>query len=326
MPEKIVVTGVAGFIGSHLAERLLADGHEVVGVDSITDYYDVRIKRANLEPLQSQAGFRFVEDSINRVDLGRLVEGAGYVFHQAAQPGVRESWGQKFEEYIDSNVRATQALCEAVKNRPIKRFVYASSSSVYGETTQLPMGESHPTRPVSPYGVTKLDAENMCLLYGRNYGLPVVCLRYFTVYGPRQRPDMAFHRFIRAGLSGAPLEIYGNGSQTRDFTYVEDIVGANVAAMEYAGDERVFNVGGGSRVSLSRILDVIGGLMRSELDVRYHDRQRGDVTHTFADIALARRELGYVPATELDEGIAREIEWVRSVYDRLDGHARSTEQ
>jgi nucleoside-diphosphate-sugar epimerase len=315
MPEKIVVTGVAGFIGSHLAERLLANGHEVVGVDSLTDYYDVRIKRANLEPLRSQPKFRFVEDSINRLDLGRLVDGANYVFHQAAQPGVRASWGQKFEEYIDSNVRATQALCEAVKNRPIKRFVYASSSSVYGETTQLPMGESHPTRPVSPYGVTKLDAENMC----RNYGLPVLCLRYFTVYGPRQRPDMAFHRFIRAGLSGAPLEVYGNGSQTRDFTFVDDIVGANLAAMEYGGDERVLNVGGGSRVSLSRILDVIGGLINRELDVRYQDRQRGDVTHTFADIALARRELGYAPATELDEGVAREIEWVQSVYDRLNG-------
>jgi UDP-glucose 4-epimerase len=312
-----VVTGAAGFIGSHLAERLLADGHRVVGVDSLTDYYDTRIKRANLAPLIAHDRFEFIEDSITRIDLGALLEGATCVFHQAAQAGVRSSWGERFEEYIDSNVRATQALCEALKNHPVQRLVYASSSSVYGETTRLPMAEDHPTRPASPYGVTKLDGENMCLLYERNYGVPVVCLRYFTVYGPRQRPDMAFHRFIRAGLAQGPIDVYGNGAQTRDFTFVGDIVDANIAAMGYGGGERVFNIGGGSRVSINHVLDIMGRLIGRGLDVRYRDRQYGDVTHTFADIALAAGELGYAPTVGLEEGIEREIEWVESTYKIL---------
>jgi len=318
MSDRILITGAAGFIGSHLAGRLLDAGHSVTGIDCFTDYYDIRIKQANIESLLSNDRFRFVGESINSVDLEGLLDGVAVVYHQAAQAGVRASWGEQFDTYIDSNIRATQRLCEAAKGRGIRRFIYASSSSVYGETAQLPMGESHTTRPVSPYGVTKLDAENLCLLYGRNHALPVVCLRYFTVYGPRQRPDMAFHRFIRSALTSAPIDIYGTGEQTRDFTFIDDIISANLAAMDYQGSEQVFNIGGGSRVSVNRVLDIIGSLTKKELDVRYQDRQHGDVTHTYADITLAAAELGYQPQVELEDGISREVDWVRSMYRKLD--------
>lgn len=318
MNSRCLVTGVAGFIGSHLAARLLDEGFPVTGIDCLTPYYDPRIKSDNLSGLLAHEGFRFVGESINDVDLGAMLDGVGVVFHQAAQAGVRASWGDEFETYIDSNIRATQALLEAVSRHPVKKFVYASSSSVYGETASLPMSEEHVTRPVSPYGVTKLDAENLCLLYGRAHAVPVVCLRYFTVYGPRQRPDMAFHRFVRAAGSGRPIDVYGNGEQTRDFTFVTDAVDANMRAMNYAGDEKIFNIGGGTRVTINRVLDIIGDASGMDVDARYVERQRGDVSHTFADTTRARRELGYNPSVSLEEGIAMEIEWVRSVYKRIE--------
>lgn len=317
MGGKVVVTGAAGFIGSHLAERLLGEGYRVVGVDSFTDYYDVRIKRDNLGALLSHDAFELVEGSLNDIDLDALLKGTAVVFHQAAQPGVRASWGERFDEYVDCNIRATQALLEAATDHPLERIVYASSSSVYGETAELPMKETHRTLPVSPYGVTKLDAENLCLLYQRNHGLAVVCLRYFTVYGPRQRPDMAFHRFIRAALDGGRIDVYGNGAQTRDFTYVDDVVDANLAAMSYRGGESVFNVGGGSRVAINEVLDLIAGVTGHGLDVRFSERQRGDVTHTYADAGLAAQELGVTPKTPLETGIEREVEWVDAIYRRL---------
>lgn len=313
MSNRIVVTGVAGFIGSHLAERLLADGHRVTGIDAFTDYYDIRIKQANIDSFKDHPNFTLVEGSLNDIELDQVLADAEVVFHQAAQAGVRASWGDEFEAYVDANIRATQRLCEAARKASLRRFVYASSSSVYGETTELPMKESHPVRPVSPYGVTKLDGENLCLLYRKSYQLPAVCLRYFTVYGPRQRPDMAFHRFIRAGLEGAPMDVYGNGTQTRDFTFIDDIVDANIRAMGYDGDLAVFNVGGGSRVTLNTILDIIGSTLGGRLDVRYKNAQRGDVMHTFADITAASRELGYEPTASLEDGIAAEVDWIEFV-------------
>jgi len=319
MKARCLVTGVAGFIGSHLAERLLSDGFAVVGIDCLTDYYDKRIKSDNLSHLLKHDGFEFVGESINDTDLDAALQNVDTVFHQAAQAGVRASWGDEFDTYIDCNIRATQRLCEAIRRNPVQRVVYASSSSVYGETTQLPMNEGHPTRPISPYGVSKLDAENLCLLYGRAYGMPIVCLRYFTVYGPRQRPDMAFHKFIRAALRGDPIEVYGNGEQTRDFTYVSDAVDANIRAMAYAGDETVFNIGGGIRVTINRVLDIIGAIPGTTVDARFTARQRGDVTHTFADTTRARGELGFAPAVSLEDGIARELEWIRSIYARIGG-------
>jgi nucleoside-diphosphate-sugar epimerase len=313
MAEKAVVTGTAGFIGSHLAEELLAEGLEVVGIDSFTDYYDIRLKQLNLDQLTPRDGFEFVAQSINDTDLDALLDGVDYVFHQAAQAGVRASWGTRFEDYIDANIRATQKLCEAAKNKPLKKFVYASSSSVYGDTTQLPMTEEGPVRPVSPYGVTKLDAENMCLLYRKNYGLPAVCLRYFTVYGPRQRPDMAIHRFLKGAMTGSRIEVYGDGEQTRDFTYVSDIVAANLLAMRYEGKETVFNIGGGSRVSISHVLDIVGRYAIGEFDVRYKEVEKGDVKHTYADTSRAQTELSFEPRTDLEQGIAREAEWLETI-------------
>jgi nucleoside-diphosphate-sugar epimerase len=313
MAEKAVVTGAAGFIGSHLAEKLLAEGLEVVGIDSFTDYYDIRLKQLNLDQLTPRDGFEFIAQSINDTDLDALLDGVDYVLHQAAQAGVRASWGTRFEDYIDANIRATQKLCEAAKNKPLKKFVYASSSSVYGDTTQLPMTEDGPVRPVSPYGVTKLDAENMCLLYRKNYGLPAVCLRYFTVYGPRQRPDMAIHRFLKGAMTGSRIEVYGDGEQTRDFTYVSDIVAANVLAMRYEGKETVFNIGGGSRVSISHVLDIVGRYAKGEFDVRYKEVEKGDVRHTYADTSRARTELSFEPRTDLEQGIAREAEWLETI-------------
>ena len=317
MAETILVTGAAGFIGSHLCHRLLSDGHQVVGVDNLSDYYDIRLKRDNLGGLIENDRFVFHERSLNDIDLAAVLEGVTVVFHQAAQAGVRASWGKQFEIYIDANIRATQNLLEAVKEHPLRRFVFAGSSSVYGETSQLPMCESHPTRPVSPYGVTKLSAENLCLLYRKNYQVPVVCLRYFTVYGPRQRPDMAFHHFLRTARRGEPLAVFGNGTQTRDFTFIDDIVEANLLAMVYPGDESVFNIGGGSRVALNRVLDILQDLCGERFEIHYQEACRGDVTHTYADIRLAAKELGYSPRVSIGDGLARQCEWFNQMAKKF---------
>ncbi|MCI0451641.1 MAG: NAD-dependent epimerase/dehydratase family protein [Candidatus Latescibacteria bacterium] len=317
MAKRVVVTGAAGFIGSHLCEAMVARGLDVLGIDCFTDYYDPRIKRDNLAALLAGPRFQLIEGSLSALDLERVLAGASTVFHHAAQPGVRASWGKTFEPYIENNIRATQRLCEAMRALDGARLVYASSSSVYGNTAELPMREDHRTRPLSPYGVTKLAGEALCLLYADNFGVPVVCLRYFTVYGPRQRPDMAFHRFIKAGLEGAHIDVYGSGTQTRDFTFVDDVVAANLAAMEYAGEVPVFNIGGGSRVTLNHVLDVIGRVLNRKLDVRYTETQKGDVMHTFADVSLAARELGYAPKTTLEAGLLHEAEWLESLGRRL---------
>jgi UDP-glucose 4-epimerase len=312
----MVVTGAAGFIGSHLSEALVARGHDVLGIDCFTDYYDVAQKRANLASLSRQSNFHLVEDSLTRIDLERALSGASVVFHLAAQPGVRKSWGVEFEQYIEHNIRATQMLCEAMKGTGV-RLVYSSSSSVYGQTAQLPMREDHPTRPLSPYGVTKLAGEALCLLYAANHGLPVACLRYFTVYGPRQRPDMAFHKFIKAMLAGEPIDVFGSGTQTRDFTFVSDAVDANLAAAAYGGGHQVFNIGGGSRVTLNSVIDLIGSVTHRAPDARFRETQMGDVMHTLADISLASRELGYAPKTGIEEGIEREVEWLDAERRRV---------
>ena len=319
MPDKVVVTGAAGFIGSHLCDSLVERGFRVAGVDSFNPNYDVRIKRKNLASLVNDDRFELVEGSINDIDLEAVLSGASCVFHLAAQAGVRDSWAQRFDEYIDSNIRATQRLCEACRGKPLKKFVYASSSSVYGDTAELPMNESHPTRPFSPYGVTKLSGEALCLLYRQNFGLPVVALRFFTVYGPRQRPDMAFHKFIAGAFDGKPMEVFGHGNQTRDFTYVSDIVDACHRAMGYTGAHAVFNVGGGSRVALNAALEVLNaGLAGKALvQVVFKEPVKGDVMHTYADIGLARRELGYSPKVALEEGIGREIDWIASLRRSL---------
>ena len=304
---RCLVTGVAGFIGSHLAERLIELGHEVVGVDRFADYYPRPYKERNLERLRGEKAFRLVETDIATADLEPLLDGAEVVIHQAAQAGVRASWGQSFEVYLRDNVQSTQRLLEAVKDRGIHRFVYASSSSVYGDLAPMPMREDGVTRPSSPYGVTKLAAEHLCELYRYNFGVPTVSLRYFTVYGPRQRPDMGFHKFINAILDGQPIPLYGDGEQTRDFTFVADAVRANIAAMN--GTPGVYNIGGGSRVTVNQVLATLAEVTGKRPIVEHRETQAGDVRHTWADTSAATSGLGFTSQIGLREGLAAQVAW-----------------
>ena len=315
---RCVVTGVAGFVGSHLAERLLHDGHEVCGVDSFTDYYSREIKERNLKHLRSMHNFTFLEADLLWMPLASLVEGVDWVFHQAAQAGVRASWGSEFSRYVDWNILATQRLLEAaLLSKTLKRFVYASSSSVYGDIDTFPVTETAPTRPYSPYGVTKLAAEHLCSLYAHNFGLPTVSLRYFTVYGPRQRPDMAFHRFCKAALEQKPIRVFGDGQQTRDFTYISDIVEANIlAARVDAAIGQVFNIAGGSRVTLLDVIELLRKISNTPLTVLSDNRQHGDVRHTCADISRAETLLSYRPRVSLQFGITRELMDMEALYSK----------
>lgn len=310
--ETCLVTGVAGFVGSHLAERLLRDGYRVVGVDCFTDYYAREIKERNLRGLRGQPGFTFIEADLGGMDLPALLQGVSYVFHQAAQAGVRASWGASFAIYTDLNILTTQKLLEAARTAPrLQRFTYASSSSVYGDSAELPLRESSATAPVSPYGVTKLAGEHLARLYASNFGVPTVSLRYFTVYGPRQRPDMAFHKFLRAIYAGEAIPVYGDGEQTRDFTYIADAVEANILTMTHGSPGDYLNIGGGSRVTLNECLRVLGEVTDREVRVARQPAQPGDVRHTWADATLAERILGFTPRVSLREGLAAEAAWYR---------------
>ena len=311
---KALVTGVAGFIGSTLAERLIADGADVVGLDCFTDYYPRPIKERNLSGLVGQPRFRFVESTIQDADLPALLKDRTHVFHLAAQAGVRKSWGRDFAVYTVNNIEATQVLLEAACGVPtIERIVYASSSSVYGDHVAMPMREDALPQPVSPYGVTKLAAEQLCYLYHANYGVPTVSLRYFTVYGPRQRPDMGFHKFLRAAIRGEPITVYGDGEQTRDFTFVHDAVAATVAAAVRGVPGRVYNIGGGSRVSINQVFEMIGRVSGRPPRITVDPAQKGDMRHTYADTSLARADLGFRPTVGLEEGIAAEYRWLSGV-------------
>ena len=316
---RAVVTGCAGFIGSSLTDRLLAQGWDVLGIDSFEDYYARDIKEHNIADACGHAGFTLVEADLldlasagdsraTEVSLKEIVTSADHVYHLAAQPGVRGSWGRTFETYVRNNILATQALLECAKDVGIGSFVSASSSSVYGDAPTLPMEETAECRPFSPYGVTKLASEHLARLYARNFGVPTVSLRFFTVYGPRQRPDMAFNRFIRAALEHTPIQVFGDGSQTRDFTFVSDIIDGIVAAP--AGT--VLNLGGGSRVTLREALEVLGTVMGHEIRVRCADKQAGDVPDTWAAIARAREAIGFQPKVDLAAGLAAEYQWLRT--------------
>jgi len=309
--ETALVTGCAGFIGSHLTESLLADGVRVIGVDCFNDNYARGEKLRNLELARSWGHFEFVPLDLSRGDLGDLLLESDVVFHLAAEPGVRASWGTRFETYIRNNLSATQHLLEAANLHPGRRFVFASSSSVYGFAERLPTPEDTPCRPHSPYGATKLAAEHMSLLYHANFGVDVVALRLFSVFGPRQRPDMAFRRFCHAAVTGEPIRVYGDGEQTRDFTYVGDVVTAlRVASTAPAASGRVYNIGGGNQVSVNDALRLLGEYADRSLDVEYLAMQHGDVRRTAADTTRARAELGFVPSVGVSEGLLREFEWV----------------
>ena len=314
---RCLVTGVAGFIGSHLAERLLADGHEVCGIDAFIEYYPRQIKERNLEGLRSSKNFTFVEGNLTDMYLSPLLEGVEWIFHQAAQAGVRTSWGHEFTRYVECNVLATQRLLEvAMHVKSLRRFVYASSSSIYGDAVTLPVSEAETMpQPLSPYGVTKLSAEHLCTLYHRNFGVPTVSLRYFTVYGPRQRPDMAFHRFCKAILEHQHVRVFGDGYQTRDFTYISDVVEANIRAASIdAATGQVFNIAGGSRVTMHDVIAVLSEISGQSVPVEFVEKQHGDVRDTFADTTRAQRVLGYQPLVSLREGLAQEFAHVTSLY------------
>jgi len=316
---NIVITGVAGFIGSTLADKLLEKGHMVTGIDSIAGYYPERIKRANLAGLLLSPSFRFVECDLIRAD-GAIPGNTDILFHIAGQPGVRSSWGSDFTHYIHNNIEATQFLLEQVKRSgTLKKLIYASSSSVYGLFTELPLKETAVPHPVSPYGVSKLAAEHLCASYSHNFGIPTVALRYFSVYGPRQRPDMGFHRFFKAAMRDDPITIYGDGTQTRDFTFVDDIVAGTIKAAfsELPDHYTVMNIGSGRRIMLNDVLAMIPEITGKPLDIRYEAVSKGDVTDTFADIGRARDHLSYSPATELFAGLTEQYRWMSANRDIL---------
>ncbi len=311
-----IVTGAAGFIGSNLAETILKQGDRVIGVDQVNDYYDQNLKRANIANLKKYDNFTLIEDDIQKLDWQELLKGVGVVYHQAAQAGVRASWGDGFRSYTERNINATQIILEAAKETPsLQRIVYASTSSVYGNAETMPTPETICPQPVSPYGITKLAAERMCWLYQQNFNVPVTALRYFTVYGPRQRPDMAFHKFFKASIKDETISIYGDGQQTRDFTFVSDAVAANLAAgsvPEAIGE--VFNIGGGSRAVLMDVLATMEKVIGQPLKKEFIGKARGDARHTSADVNKAKKILGYNPQVSLAEGLQKEWEWVQTLY------------
>jgi nucleoside-diphosphate-sugar epimerase len=309
-----LVTGAAGFIGSHLCRRLVKDGHSVTGVDCFADFYPRSMKEKNIESLLQEPRFRLVAEDLDRLDLREILQGQQVVFHLAAQAGVRSSWGQNFSIYTRNNIQVTQKLLEAAREVTPQRIVYASTSSVYGLTTVLPMAETAPLHPVSPYGVTKLAAEQLCFLYHANFGLPSVSLRFFTVYGPGQRPDMAFHRFFKAIGEDREIPVFGDGRQTRDFTYIDDIVEANIAAMKLGRPGETYNIGGGQRETLNDLFPLLEDITSRKVRIVRAERQKGDMADTFADISKARRELGYASRTPLEQGLRAEWDWIREIY------------
>ncbi len=305
--KKVLVTGCAGFIGSNLVDRLLEYGYKVIGIDCFSDYYPEEIKKANTSNALKKNKFKLIKEDILEIDVFPEVD---YVFHQAAQAGVRASWGKSFEIYTRNNIEATQKLLEFYKNKEIKKFVYASSSSVYGDA-ELPMRENFLLKPVSPYGVTKLAGENLCYLYWKNYNIPTVSLRYFTVYGPRQRSDMAIYKFVKAILNNEKIPIFGDGTQTRDFTFVDDVVKANILAAESNITGEIFNIGGSSKISVGELIKKIEEILGKKAIIENIEKQKGDVRDTFADISKAKEILSWSPKVNIVEGLEKYIKWYK---------------
>jgi nucleoside-diphosphate-sugar epimerase len=304
--SRYLITGSAGFLGSHLAEALLESGDEVVGIDAFTDYYARDLKETNVHRARDWSGFSLLELDLADADLTALLADVVGVFHLAAQPGVRGSWGDTFAVYVRDNILATQRLLEAATHAGVP-LVQASSSSVYGNAEAYPTSEDAPLHPVSPYGVSKLACESLARAYSESFGLDVVSLRYFTVYGPRQRPDMAFSRIVSSLLNGRPFDLFGTGEQSRDFTYVDDAVAATLMAMSGTPGSGVYNVGGGGETTLAEVIAICERLCGKRLDVRRGPASAGDVRRTAADTSLIRSQLGWSPGTALEEGLAAQL-------------------
>ncbi len=310
---RSLVTGCAGFIGSHVVDALLKKGHEVIGIDCFTDYYPREIKERNIEHALHDGRFTLIENDLALMDAYPEVD---YVFHLAAQAGVRASWGRTFDVYVHNNIQATQRLLEFYKGTSLKKFVYSSSSSIYGDA-RLPMTEESLPRPVSPYGVSKLAGENLCYLYYKNYGVPTISLRYFTVYGPRLRPDLAINKFVDAIMNGREIVVYGDGTQTRDFTFVGDVVRANILAAESDVAGEAFNIGGGHRISVNGLIGLMEKMLRKKARVIHVEKQKGDVENTWADVSKAGSILSWQPRVGISEGLSMYINWYLNNVSRI---------
>lgn len=310
--KTAIVTGVAGFIGSNLAERLLDEKIKVIGIDCFTDYYPKEIKIKNISSCVKNKNFTLIEEDLTKIDLSSIIRKSHFLFHEAAQPGVRASWGEQFEVYIKDNILATQKILEFAKNGAnLEKIVFASSSSVYGNQEGKMKEENTLTRPMSPYGTTKLATENLGYLYAKNFDLPITSLRYFTVYGPRQRPDMAFSKFIKSNLLGKEIKVFGDGKQIRDFTFVSDIIDANIRTMESEVHGNVLNIGGGSIHTINEVLESIEQITGKQNIINYEESQKGDVLRTDADISNAIKILNYNPKISLKEGLIKQISWIK---------------
>ena len=310
--KTAVVTGAAGFIGSHLSERLLENGFKVIGIDCFTDYYSKKIKKNNMISFQNNKNFKLIESDLMEIDLISIIKESEFLFHEAAQPGVRASWGDQFDTYVKDNILVTQKILESAKEvKTLEKIVMASSSSVYGEQEGIMIENKTIPSPISPYGVTKLASENLGLTYASNYDLPVTSLRYFTVYGPRQRPDMAFTKFIKANLSGDKISIFGDGNQTRDFTYISDIIDANLECVKSEIHGNVLNIGGGKTYSIMDVLNIIENITDKNNKLIFLTKQKGDVFRTEADIKMASKIIGYKPKISLKEGLMKQIELIK---------------
>lgn len=310
--KTVAVTGVAGFIGSHIAEKLLQNNFKVIGIDSFTDYYPKKIKKNNLKECLKNKNFFFINDDLFNLNLKPIFKKCKYIFHMSAQPGVRTSWGSQFQTYVKENILVTQQILEAAKNvDSIEKIIMASSSSVYGEKEGR-MNEETILKPTSPYGVSKLAAENLSRIYTEHFDLPTTSLRYFTVYGPRQRPEMAFMRFIVSALSKRPITIYGDGKQTRDFTYIEDALNATLSTIENNTVGKIFNVGGGHVISINHIVKMLQDTLGFELSIIHAKLQKGDVIHTESDISKAHKFLEYKPKIKIKDGLLKQIEHVKN--------------
>ena len=307
---RLLVTGACGFIGTNLCLSLLEDGHLVTGVDSLTNNYPIALKKANMKDLQAFSNFKFINQDLLFGDLDPIIDQMEVIFHLAGHPSVHNSWGTDFQSYTDRNIVLTQRLLNAAMKARTGRFVYSSSSSVYGKASSTPTKESDQKLPVSPYGVTKLAAENLVTLFGSELGLSTISLRYFTVYGPRQRPDMAFSKLINASLCGETFQLHGEGSQIRDFTYVADVVNANkLAATLYPTSGSVFNIGGGAPISMIDAIELIEGITKHKIRFETLKLGPGNPMITRADCSAAENLLGWRPETSLLHGLESQVEW-----------------
>jgi len=310
--QTAIVTGTAGFIGSTLSEKLLEKNFKVIGIDNFSDYYDFDIKNNSLKQCLVHENFSFINEDILNIDLKPIFNDASYVFHESGQPGVRESWGNSFHNYVHDNIMVTQKLLEISKScDSIKKIVIASSSSVYGNQNGKMNEEKSLTQPLSPYGVTKLASENLALLYQKNYNLPISALRYFSVYGPRQRPDMAFCKFFNSILNKKNISVFGDGTQERDFTFIDDIVSATILAAENDCGDSAINIGGGHVISVKDVIKIMEDIVNSEISVSYDEKQLGDVKRTEADISKASKLLNYKPTTDIQTGLEKQFQYMQ---------------